>query len=253
MTWEESLEKSLHRSASSRPLRHGISAVPVSSLASQYYCEQKVELAYIHGDVETESKIEGTELHEELIPMEEATHDEIVTGIKKELFIASFPISASLSGLRLAGIPDAVVFQKSIPSFVIELKTTNGDTSKLWKDQLVQTEIYGLILDEMGFDCSGLKLVIGRLWKNGNISESYKEKFLGMTVESLLGQKRHNLNTKRFTAHIVDYDRKDSLNQVEWARDYWLGSRNAIPTKNENKCRACEYGNLCDFNLARRN
>ncbi|MGA3290796.1 MAG: hypothetical protein ABSD42_11230 [Candidatus Bathyarchaeia archaeon] len=40
--------------------------VIASDVASQFYCEKKVEMQYIHGKVETEAKHIGTEVHEKL-------------------------------------------------------------------------------------------------------------------------------------------------------------------------------------------
>jgi hypothetical protein len=48
-------------------LRFDRSAVSVSDIAEQYYCEKKLEMEYLHGEVETEAKTTGTEAHEKLI------------------------------------------------------------------------------------------------------------------------------------------------------------------------------------------
>jgi hypothetical protein len=57
------------------------------------------------------------------------------------------------------------------------LKTTSGDVSHLWRDEKVQARVYGLILDQMGFDCSRLKLVIVRLIRNRHLmEEEYRKK-----------------------------------------------------------------------------
>jgi hypothetical protein len=50
-----------------RDLRHGVSSVGVSTIAGQYYCELKVENEFLHGEIPTEEKEEGTVLHDELI------------------------------------------------------------------------------------------------------------------------------------------------------------------------------------------
>jgi hypothetical protein len=47
-------------------LRFGRSAIVASDIAEQFYCEKKVEMEYLRGEVETEAKHIGTEAHEKL-------------------------------------------------------------------------------------------------------------------------------------------------------------------------------------------
>jgi hypothetical protein len=47
-------------------LRFGRSVIVASDIAEQFYCEKKVEMEYLHGEVETEAKNIGTEAHENL-------------------------------------------------------------------------------------------------------------------------------------------------------------------------------------------
>jgi CRISPR/Cas system-associated exonuclease Cas4 (RecB family) len=226
--------------------RHGISAVPTSRIAEQYYCEQKVELGYLQGRVETESMQEGQELHEQLIPMQKATLKRIVRGIKREpVFVASFPIVAEFSQLVLVGVPDAVVFVKGNPGFVIELKTTRGDTSRLWDDQIVQARVYGLILEQMGFDCSGLKLVIPRVRRTRQ-ARSWKSTFLNSVIQDLLKEpSTQPRKRKESTIHIIDYNRAHAVADVKWTEAYWLSRRQPIPSGSPAKCGICEYGEVC--------
>ena len=44
-------------------LRFERSAIVASDMAAQFYCEKKVELQYIYGTIETNSKRLGTEAH----------------------------------------------------------------------------------------------------------------------------------------------------------------------------------------------
>ena len=44
-------------------LRFERSAIVASDVASQFYCEKKVEMRYVYGKIETESKRIGTEAH----------------------------------------------------------------------------------------------------------------------------------------------------------------------------------------------
>ena len=47
-------------------LRFGRSVIVASDIAEQFYCERKLEMGYLHGEVKTEAKAIGTEAHEKL-------------------------------------------------------------------------------------------------------------------------------------------------------------------------------------------
>jgi hypothetical protein len=72
--WETQLEnfdsllKELRQSSQAQTgkLRFDRSMVIASDVASQFYCEKKVEMQYLHGKVETEAKTIGAEAHEKL-------------------------------------------------------------------------------------------------------------------------------------------------------------------------------------------
>jgi hypothetical protein len=232
--------------------RHGILAVPASGIAEQYYCEWKVELEYIHRRVETESKREGQEFHERLIVMQKAALKDIIEGIKhKKLFVASFPIVASFSQLVLVGIPDAVVFERGVPTLLIELKTTEGDTSRLWDDQLVQARTYGLILEEMGFECSKLKLVIPRIRRTPQQLSRWKAVFLrSVILDVLKAEPPQTLKRRGCTIHVIKYSRAHAAADVKWAEAYWVSNRLPIPAGNAAKCRSCEFMKTCSHTSA---
>jgi hypothetical protein len=89
------------RRAGAADLRHGVSAVAVSTLASQYYCEYKIENGFMHGEIPTESKEAGTALHEEMIPLEPASREEFVRSVKsKDPAYAVLPLWGSLGSIR---------------------------------------------------------------------------------------------------------------------------------------------------------
>jgi len=253
--WADSMLKIMEELASeSERFRHGLSLIPASRIASQYYCEQKVEMEYTTGAIETEAKTRGEEIHESLLKMRKTTLKEIIDGIQKErVYVASFPIVAEFSNIMLAGIPDLIVFVKGQPAFIVELKTTEGDVSKLWRDQVVQAKVYGLILEEMGFDCSRLKLAIVRHKRNGDLSKDYKREFLHSLIASLLKGTRYLAKYKKNGAfvHIINYARTDVVPDVQWAEGYWLSKRTAIPTRKVSKCRVCEYSGSCPSSLVR--
>lgn len=258
-SWQESL---LNARSIIEPiktdLRFGLPWIPISTLAEQFYCEAKVDLEYKFGRVPTPAKEEGTELHEDIIEMEPTTPKELVTSITQQLTcVCTFPVYAKIGDVAILGIPDAVLFMRSRLSHLIELKTTSGDVRRLWRDQAVQVKAYGLALEFMGFECGSLRLSLVRVNKEG-ISNEVKERLLSEAAEALLngdvGRAETRLNDRlggQVKIHLMTYDRTDVLKDVMWAKDYWLKRREAIPTTNPSKCRACEFSAACPFSLIR--
>jgi hypothetical protein len=150
----------------------------------------------------------------------------------------------------LVGVPDAIVFVRGVPVFIIELKTTSGNVSYLWGHEKVQVGVYGLILDQMGFDCSKLKLVIIKQKRDVNlIDEGYRERLLHEMLSTLLRKVKPNFPRDMMHLHILGYNRGKVAEDVKWAMDYWLSKREPIPTRNASKCRSCEYALTCPKSL----
>jgi PD-(D/E)XK nuclease superfamily len=239
-------------------IRFGLPWVPVSTIAEQFYCEAKVDLEYNYGRIPTPAKEEGTELHQEIIEMEPTTPKDLVESIaKKPILLCTFPVYGKVGDIPFMGMPDAVLFQNSKPSQLIELKTTNGDVTRLWRDQAVQVKAYGLALDSMGFECRDLRLSLVRVNKEG-ITDEVKEQLLGEVAFGLLSggleaieQKLKAKSGGRVKIHPITYSREDALKDVIWARDYWTMKREAIPTTVPSKCRVCEFNTDCPYSLAK--
>ncbi len=160
--WEDNLTR-LNETLKEGSFRHGVTFVPVSSLAEQYYCELKVEHEFIQGEVPTEAKTEGSLVHDQVFEMQKTSLAKLIKTIRsRPAAIASFLIGAKIAEINFAGIPDAVFFEGGRPRYVIELKTTTGDPGVVWQDHEVQAKTYGLLLDCMGFDPWGLTALSSR-------------------------------------------------------------------------------------------
>ena len=205
------------------------------------------------GEIETEAKLEGEALHKALLKMRKTTFDAIISGIQtKAVYAAKFPLVAGLSGVLLVGVPDVVVFLRGRPAFVVELKTTRGDVSKLWRDQVAQVQVYGLLLDLMAFNCSELKLVVPRLKRDGLDYDRGKKELLRRIIIALIKDSHGELEKRycdNLRVHILQYDKQEAVNVVTWAQDYWLLRREAMSTKNPLKCKTCEFGDACPLCL----
>jgi hypothetical protein len=253
--WVEFWEREDKFMRSIKPeFRHGTGVVGVAALAGQFYCEYKTENEFTVGEIPTEAKDDGTELHDELMPTEKIAPEDFA-----KLVGGSGPIFAVLGlwgevgGLRLVGMPDHLVWSEGRPLWLLELKTTRGDPAPLWEDQENQARIYGLLLDQMGFDCSSLRLAVIRLRSfalgKGEVRDWATRVSLALMegkVEEL--EERYHGSMK---VHILRHDRGVAEAAVEAKRGYWTGEREPTSSQSIGKCRACEYGQVCTKSLAK--
>jgi len=251
--WEDlwKREEEFFRS-SSKELRHGVSSVGVSTIAGQFYCEYKVENEFKFGEVPTEAKDQGTALHDELIPQEAITEKQFAKLVsRKEPSYAVLRVWGSVSGLRLVGMPDHIVWSEGRPLWLVELKTTKGDPSSLWPDQMNQIRIYGLLLDLMGFDCSRLRLALVRL-RTGELTDEERGLWIERISTHLESGKLLQIETKYrnvMKVHLLAHDKAAAEMSIMEKRGYWLGEREPTSSTSVGKCKACEYNSVCPKSL----
>jgi len=250
--WKNSLREDIPEGGAA--YRHDLLFVGASTVARQFYCEAKVENEYKLGEVPTEDKSIGTGLHEEIFAMESVKTEDLIKHIEElPSLTASFGLHAQIGGLRVAGVPDAVIFEKGKPRWVVELKTTRGDPSRLWPDQAIQVKIYGLMLERMGFDCSNLTLALIRMKQQG-LTSPEKESLLLLVKTALEREKTAQLEAKHaMRFFLFPYISSEPEAAIAWAQDYWLERREAIPTRAEGKCRSCEFNGVCAHSLFKPN
>jgi hypothetical protein len=96
----------------------------------------------------------------------------------------------------------------------------------------------------MGLDVSNLHYVIAVI-----PPESRNESTLfSSIVDTALtnGPNEARLNVGPATVYVYPYRSHDAERDIDWALDYWRSNREAIPTRNPNKCKSCEYRNSCE-------
>jgi hypothetical protein len=237
-----------------RSFRHGTSFVAVSMIAGQFYCEYKAENQLTLGEVPTEAKDQGTDLHDELVPQEPITEkqfSELVS--RKQPSYAVLKVWGTIGGLQLIGVPDHIVWSEGRPLWLVELKTTKGDPTSLWPDQVNQIRIYGLLLDRMGFDCSRLRLALVRL-RAGELTEEERGLWMERVSTHLESGRVAELEANYRNAmkvHLLAHDRSAAETSVMEKQGYWMGEREATSSASAGKCRACEYNSVCPKSLAR--
>lgn len=237
-----------------KKFRHGTAFVGVSTIAGQFYCEYKVENQFSLGEIRTEAKEEGTDLHDELIPQVAITKKQFTKLVsRKEPSYAVLRVWGTVGGLRIVGMPDHIVWSEGKPIWLVELKTTKGDPSLLWPDQINQIRIYGLLLDLMGFDCSRLKLALVRL-RAGELSEEQRKLWIGRVSTHLESGRLAELETKHRNAmkvHLLIHDKAAASASIMEKQGYWLGEREPTSSTSIGKCKACEYNSVCPKSIFR--
>jgi len=229
-------------------VKHNLPFVAVSNMAEQYYCEQKVENRYLTQPLPRLRKQEGSDLHE-IILGARMTTEEIISRIETfPTYITSFPTEAKYRGIVIAGRPDAIVFQRGEPRFLIELKTTSGNPVKMWRSQVVQAGVYGFLLEEMGFNCSNLQLAMVRLRRNDDAKAETKREFIS-TIASVLVRKRTKDLERIYLGNVrcdcFPYERMSVLQELSWVLGYWLSERQPMIATNAAACSYCEFKETC--------
>ena len=225
-------------------LRFGRSAVVASDVAAQFYCEKKVEMQYVYGRVETESKNVGTEAHVTLAKdsgkvNREKLWEKIYSG--KPIFALEMFLLAKHGDAFLCGKPDSVLFRRGIPLMVFEYKFSKSDVA--FPSYHVQAQTYCVLLGKMGFDVSRLFYAIVVADPKTKGSSAFRKNVKRKVIE----------NRSEIAAHSIE-DAKIYLNKfnnscaeidLAWALEFWSKKREAKPTTNLNKCDRCEYKLKC--------
>jgi CRISPR/Cas system-associated exonuclease Cas4 (RecB family) len=225
-------------------LRHNQLYVRASEIAEQYYCEKKVEMEHLHGRVETETKRQGSEGHESL----NAESVEIErTEVLEEIFsggsviVHELPLLAEYRGVVLAGQPDAVIFNGGLPVVIFEVKFSNSPYP--YRSYHAQARVYGRILDGAGFDTSDLYYVLVVAPRDSRGDMKLFTKVVEAVNEN--GSCEASLEVGGAHIYINEYHKPTAERDIDWALDYWRGSRDAAPVDNPAKCRNCEFKDKC--------
>jgi CRISPR/Cas system-associated exonuclease Cas4 (RecB family) len=225
--------------------------VSISNIASQFYCEQKLDLASEYPMAPTEQMQKGIEAHESAATMgiavskEEAVKDAMAER-EEAIFICEFKIAWIYNSVPIIGMVDEAWFRGGNVDSVVERKFSN--TLTVYNPYHVQAQLYCLGLGEMGFKISSAmyKIMIFKpCCRQCN-------KLLDRTCPIfVLDGGKINCGKGEVVEHIYPMDKTRIRQDLDWALDFWLNKRQAIPTKNQAKCRACEYSGMCKPSLAK--
>lgn len=233
-----------------RKLRFGRRIVSISDVAQQYYCEKALQLNYEHPMEPTNEMREGTLGHEtstilaKPVSKEQAIRDAVKIR-RKALCIYEFGIGWNYMDIPILGRVDEVWFRNGNVELVSERKFT--DALRPFRTYHVQARLYCLGLEEMGFETSSA------LYKIVTFKRScfHCEKLALNICDIFSAEYTHFCCEKgEVKTFIYPYNRKEAIEELTWALDYWLGNRQASPSKNPAKCRACRQKIYCEHSSA---
>lgn len=230
-------------------LRFAQACIAASNIAEQYFCEKKVEMQFLHGEIPTKSKQLGSEAHSLLLSDSiKVKREDIFRRIRlgEPVFLLETPLLSRYGDIILAGRPDAIVFYKAMPLLLFEYKFSESPIP--YKSYHIQAKVYCKILEGLGFDTSKLCYVIVVVPPSMRNDKELSRKIMRAVLKNY--PKENRLEVDGVNVYIYPYHPEDAEKDIDWALDFGKGVREAIPTKNPNKCKKCEYSEDCSASLS---
>jgi hypothetical protein len=227
----------------SSKLRFNRSIIVASDIAEQFYCEKMVEMEYLHDEVETEAKSIGSEAHENLtedsVRVKKAELWRKIYGAEPVFALEMF-LLAKHGDVFLGGKPDSVLFMRGFPLVVFEYKFSRSSVD--YRSYHVQTQTYGVLLGNMGFDTTRLfyMIVVADPKMRGN--RELRQNVMRTVTENGIREAMVSVNGAK--VYIYKFNRVQAEKDLAWALDFWEKTREAEPTSNPNKCLRCEQSLL---------
>jgi|GEM_PF-449577 CRISPR/Cas system-associated exonuclease Cas4 (RecB family) len=241
--------------------RYGLEAVRASDIADQLYCEKRVELRLLHREVqkETAEQRAGSEAHEQLTARatpitEKQLREQLASG--KRILLREFPFSGRLQGVPVIGKPDLVEFDGPKALLLADYKFSRR--REPYPDHRLQLALYGLLLHHNKFDTRQLATILVFLSPEQRQKglEALEKKLL-TTYQQLrqvvLAKQGYATHTEEgATCFAYRFDLASARKLIREPIAFWRGSRAAMPTQHQNRCRVCEFNvvRLCESALA---
>jgi len=218
--------------------------IRASDVAGQYYCEKKIEMEYLYGEVETETKNQGTEAHENLLEgSEKVCREDLWKAIysKEPVLALEWLLLAEYKDIILTGQPDSVLFENGFPLVIFEYKFSRS--KRAYPSYHVQAGFYGLLLKSLGFDTEKLFYAIVVADRRAREDPNLKDDVFAAVMKN--GLKKAILPIENAVVYLNKFDEQEASASLDWAIEFWKAQREAIQTTNRNKCRICEYEEEC--------
>jgi len=246
-----------YRNAETKSLRSNFTHISVSKIANQFYCEMQLEMMKKYGRIETRKMRIGSIQHEEIASL---AVEKSLAGIKKRINtgetvrLVETLLFMKYKGIFILGAPDCITFVRRKPKYIIERKFSNN--LQFNQSQHIQANLYCLLLDELGFNTKNMYYVIvisTSVCRDCFILDEHRICNFAIKKGGIIRKKDicHSCSEGRIVLQAQKYDRGRIISDLEWALEYWLKKRKAIPTKLQRKCRLCNYEEKCPSSLMR--
>jgi len=225
-------------------LRFNRSTITASDIAAQFFCEKKVEMQYLHGAIESEAKLVGTEAHEGLLKESvQVKREEMWKKIygKDPVLVLETLFFARVKDVIVAGKPDSILFRDGYPLVICEYKFSKTQTA--YKTHQVQAGIYGLLLENAGFNTRFLHYAIVIAEPSARFDKRLKKRVAAAIGKN--GLKEAEIEIEKAKIYLRKYNLEAAEQDFDWAVKFWKKEREALPTANSNKCKSCEYFRIC--------
>jgi CRISPR/Cas system-associated exonuclease Cas4 (RecB family) len=227
-------------------LRFGAKFISVSEVATQYFCEKKVEMERRYGREETPEMRIGKEAHELLLKdAVKVERRQILQRIYsgKPLMLGEMILLGKHKDVIIAGLADAVFFCERHPRLLLEYKFSSRQVP--FKDHHVQARLYCYLLNLMGWDTSRLKYALV-LAPRELTDEAHLRKIpLEVLKQSKLDKFKIKVEKGDVNVYVNSFNIEEAVKELEWAIDFWKQKREAVPTRKPAKCLSCEYREKC--------
>ena len=235
-------------------LRFKSKLVAVSEIASQYYCEKKVELRRIHGEEETPQIKEGRVAHDLLLKdTEEASTEEILRKVfsGEPVMVREMRLLGRHDDVIIAGMADAILFLGGDPILLLEHKFSRRPLP--FRGHHVQAGLYCHLMNLMGWDTSRTKYALVMAPPECREDGALRE--IPQHILKHKGERKLMLELQSGCANIYinDFDPAKTVDDLNWALDFWRGERSAVPTKKHGKCMVCQFNKLCTASPVKQN
>jgi hypothetical protein len=227
-------------------LRFNKAAITASDIASQYFCEKKLEMEYLHGKIITPAKTAGSQNHEKLLETAvKVKTEELWQKIHEPqpIFALEWLLIAKYKTTLLIGKPDSILFENGQPQILFEYKFSK--TGVAYPAYHIQARTYGILLTNLGFDTQSMHYAIIVADPQQGKNTLQQEAMDAITENGL---QETMLQIQNANIYLQKFNKQTAEKNLEWALQYWKQTREAQPADNSNKCLNCEYQKKCSKN-----
>ncbi|ABM80282.1 hypothetical protein [Hyperthermus butylicus] len=216
-------------------LHHGLPYVTPGLLANQAFCEMRLELGFLSGEVEAPRKpSDARVLVEAVLQARRLLPRKLV-----ERLALSTPVAALLQNVPVIGRPHAILLAHGRVEAIVIGKITSRP-SRLYHSDRVKLYAYAQLLEAAGFRLTpGTKLVLAAAHSPRELAEALK----------VLENEIKPASLGNSYIHVLAHDPAAEEELLAPLLAYWRGEKPAQPRPGP-WCSTCPYRSKCPANMA---